>query len=46
MMDPNKWVNTLPNSGETFDKEKYELNACRWVGTLPKKSTKFLQNMH
>ena len=39
MMDPNKWVNTLPNSGETFDKEKYELNACRWVGTLPKKST-------
>jgi len=38
-MDPNKWVNTLPNSGETFDKEKYELNACRWVGTLPKKST-------
>ena len=39
MMDPNKWVNTLPNSGETFGKEKYELNACRWVGTLPKKST-------
>ena len=39
MMDPNKWVNTLPNSGETFDKEKYELNPYRWVGTLPKKST-------
>ena len=38
-MDPNKWVNTLPNTGETFDKEKYELNAYRWVGTLPKKST-------
>ena len=39
MMDPNKWVNTLPNSGETFDKEKYELNPYRWVETLPKKST-------
>ena len=39
MMDPNKWINTLPNSGEIIDKEKYELNPYRWVGTLPKKST-------
>jgi len=38
-MDPNKWVNTLPNSGETSDKEKYELNPYRWVGTLPKIGT-------
>ena len=39
MMDPNKWVNTLPNSGEIIDKKKYELNPYRWIGTLPKKST-------
>ena len=39
MMDPNKWVNTLPNSGEVIDKKKYELNPYRWIGTLPKEST-------
>ena len=35
-MDPNKWVNTLPNSFDANKEEKSQLNPNIWVNTLPK----------
>ena len=39
MMNPEKWINTLPNSKKFSDEEKYKLNPDKWVDTLPKKNT-------
>ena len=39
MMDPNKWVKTLPTAYEETDQKKYKLDPNRWVGTIPKIKT-------
>ena len=49
MMDPNKWVKTLPKphewvktlptTYEETDKKKYKLDPNKWVGTIPKINT-------
>ena len=36
-MDPNKWINTLPNINKESDLEKYKLDSNIWVNTIPKK---------
>ena len=35
-VDPNKWVNTLPNKKIKFDQKENELNPNVWVNTIPK----------
>tara|TARA_Y100000590_G_scaffold228440_1_gene257756 strand:+ start:2648 stop:3376 length:729 start_codon:yes stop_codon:yes gene_type:complete len=37
-MDPNKWINTLPNINKESDLEKYKLDSNIWVNTIPKKN--------
>ena len=39
MMDPNKWIGTLPNLNAISGKEKSELDPNRWVGTISKINT-------
>lgn len=36
MMDPNKWIGTLPNLNAISGKEKSELDPNRWVGSISK----------
>ena len=38
--DPNKWVNTLPNTGSKFRIEENKLDPNVWVSTLPKVNLK------
>ena len=37
-MNPDKWLNTLPNSSFKSDQENYNSNPDKWINTLPKKN--------
>lgn len=37
MMNSEKWINTLPNRNEIYEREKNQLNPNIWTDTLPKK---------
>ena len=37
-MDPNKWINTLPNINNGSDQGEYKLDSNIWVNTIPKKN--------
>ena len=41
MMDPLRWVNTLPNSKIKVSDKKEELDPNVWLTTLPKKEKKY-----
>jgi len=36
-MNSEKWINTLPNRNEIYEREKNQLNPNIWTDTLPKK---------
>ena len=35
-MDPNIWVGTLPKTKKVLKQESYNLNANRWISSIPK----------